>query len=78
MTRRKRSDSDVNDIVKKTAGKNKSSRFKENKNFIIDQNTNGLYFVRFEGGGQVPVVLSGKYLRYEVAQYAINAYLVGK
>ena len=73
MTRRKRSDSDANDIVKKPSAKTKGG-----KNFIIDQNTNGLFFIRFEGGGEVPKALSGKYLRHEVAKYAINAYLAGK
>lgn len=73
MIRRKRSDSDVNDIVKKPSGTTKGK-----KNIIIDQNTNGLYFIRFEGGGQLPPSLAGKYSRHEIAQYAIDFYLAGK
>lgn len=72
MTKRSRSNSDANDIVKKKAGK------KKEKAMLIDQTTNGYFFIRFEGGGEVPNKLAGKYLRYDEAQRAVDSYLKRK
>ena len=73
MTQRKRSSSDANDIVKKTVGKTKKG-----KELVIDQYSNGLYFIKFSNGGILPPTLKGRYVRYEAAKHAIDFYLEGK
>ena len=73
MTQRKRSSSDVNDIVKKVVGKTK-----KDKELIIDQYSNGMFFIKFSTGGKLPPTLKGRYVRYEAARNAIEYYLEGK
>ena len=73
MTQRKRSSSDANDIVKKVVGKTK-----KNKEMIIDQHSNGMYFIKWSDGGKLPPTLKGRYVRYEAAKNAIEYYLEGK
>ena len=73
MTQRKRSSSDANDIVKKVVGKTK-----KDKELVIDQHSNGMYFVKFNTGGILPPTLKGRYVRYEAAKRAIEFYLEGK
>lgn len=73
MTQRKRSSSDENDIVKKVVGKTKKG-----KELIIDQYSNGLYFIKFSTGGILPPVLKGRYVTYVAARDAIEFYLEGK
>ncbi len=74
MTARRRSNSDENDITKKVVGKTKKGQ----KELIIDQTTQGYFFVKFGNGGQLPKELGGRFTRYEFAENAIRLYLEGK
>lgn len=73
MTARKKSSSDASDITKKIVGKTA-----KDKELIIDQTTTGLFFIKFNTGGQLPKELSGRYTKYEYATDAIAVYLRGK
>lgn len=68
--KRQISEGDKTDITKRVAGKTKKG-----KEFKIGQYTTGTFFIHFADGGQIPASLSGKYLRYEDAERAINAYI---
>ncbi len=72
MIPRKRSSSDASDITKKVAGSTKRG-----KDFIIDQNTSGYFFIKFSDGGKLPKTMKGRFTKYEEAQYVIDSYLRG-
>lgn len=46
------------------------------KDLVIFQTKQGYHGVKFTTGGQLPLKLTGKYLRYEDAEYAVNTYLI--
>lgn len=49
------------------------------KNFIVMKAENTvLYRIGYEGGGEVPAILSGLYTKPEIAERAIQAYQEGK
>ena len=54
------------------------TRAKKTKELLILPDGKGLYFVGFDGGGEVPKVLSGKYNSKVFAQNAINSYLTNR
>lgn len=73
MIPRSKSSSDENDITKRVAGKTVKG-----KELIIDQDPRGYFFIKFSSGGKLPKGLGGRYTRYEIAQNAVESYLVEK
>lgn len=51
---------------------------KKTKDLLILPDGMGLYYIGFDGGGEVPAVLSGKYNSKVFAQAAINSYLTNR
>jgi hypothetical protein len=48
------------------------------KELKIRYSTANTYEIYYEGGGEVPAVLSGKYTDHRTAQKAIDLYLQGR
>ncbi len=78
MIAREKSNSDGNDITKRVVGKTRGTSKVGHKDIVIDQNSNGYFYVKFVGGGQIPAVLSGLFTRYEFATDAVSVYSRGK
>jgi hypothetical protein len=65
----------------KTARKNQRTEnvpAKKELRIRRSKNAPALFEVYFEDGGQLPVALSGKYIREQHAQVAIDRYLAGR
>ena len=69
MTERKRQTSEDDDVTQRVVSKTKKG--KETK---IGQYNSGMFYIYFGDGGQIPLSMSGKFMRYEDAENSIKAY----
>lgn len=67
---RKRLILEESDVSQRVVGETK-----QGKELKVGRYNSGMHYIYFADGGQIPRMLSGKYLRYEEAADAIQLYL---
>lgn len=71
---------DVSDFITKKleakAAKKEERKLapQKEREFLIDRDLSGLYYVRYEGGGKLPEILKGKFTSITLLETAIDRY----